>query len=77
MDKAYIDYQWLSELQLKGEFSVTRAMDHRDRLVIGQHAPVNGKAVLGPDRPPLWPPELKSTPTAALVTYYDEITERT
>jgi hypothetical protein len=79
MDKAYIDYQWLYDLHSKGVFFVTRAMDQRDCLIIGQHGSVDGKAVLkdqigllcGPLSSKKYPQKLR------FVTYYDEITERT
>jgi len=79
VDKAYIDYQWLYELHSKNVYFVTRAMDNRDCLVIGQHAPVDGKVVLkdqiavlcGPLSSKKYPKQLR------LITYFDEITDRT
>ncbi len=79
MDKAYIDYQWLYELHSKGVFFVTRAMDNRDCLVIGQHGPVDGKAVLNDQVAMLCGPlsSRKYPERLRLITYFDEITDRT
>lgn len=78
-DKGYIDYQWLYKLHCQGVFFVTRAMDHRDCLVIGQHSPADGKTVLndqigllcGPLSSKKYPQKLR------LVTYHDDTTDKT
>lgn len=79
MDKAYIDYQWLYDLHSKGVFFVTRAAESCNCEIIGQHGPADGKMVLqdqlillrGSKSYRRYPDRLR------LVTYYDEITERT
>lgn len=79
MDKAYIDYQWLYDLHSKGVFFVTRATESCNCEVIGQHGPADGKMVLqdqlillrGSKSYRRYPDRLR------LITYYDEITERT
>ena len=78
-DKAYIDYAWLYGLHLRKVFFVTRASDNCNYEVLGQHGPVDGKVVLA-DQVILLRGSLsyrKYPDRLRLITYFDEITDRT
>jgi len=49
IDKAYIDYNWLSCLNKKGVSFVTRVKNNIDCSVIGQHKPIKNKNVVRDD----------------------------
>jgi len=49
IDKAYIDYNWLSSLNKKGVSFVTRVKNNIDCSVIGQHKPIKNKNVVRND----------------------------
>ena len=79
VDKAYIDYTWLYGLHLRKVFFVTRASDNCNYEVIGQHGPADGKVVLA-DQVILLRGSLsyrKYPDRLRLITYFDEVTDRT
>jgi len=49
IDRAYLDYNWLWDLNKKGVFFVTRAKDNINCEVTGQHKPIKNKHVLRDD----------------------------
>jgi len=49
IDKAYIDYNWLSCLNKKGVYFVTRTKDNMNCLVTGQHKPIKNKNIVRDD----------------------------
>ena len=49
IDRAYLDYNWLWDLNNKGVFFVTRAKDNIDCELTGQHKPIKNKHVLRDD----------------------------
>ncbi len=73
MDKAYIDFQWLSGLNRQKVYFVTRAKDNMKYRVVGQHQASKNKAVIsdkiirlvGPLTSQKYPEDLR------LVTYYN------
>lgn len=78
-DMAYVDYQWLYKLHHQSVFFVTRTRQNSDYRFIGQHGPSDGKNVLndrivmlqGPLSSRKYPEKLR------MVTYYDDITDKT
>jgi len=78
MDKAYLDFQWLYELNGRRIWFVLRAKDNQKYRVIGQHTEGRGKNVISDEIIELtgqqtgrkYPEQLR------LVTYYDEEEER-
>ena len=49
VDRAYLDYNWLWDLNKRGVHFVTRAKDNTDYEVTGQHQPIKNKHVLSDD----------------------------
>jgi transposase len=49
IDKAYIDYNWLSCLNEKGVYFVSRVKDNIDCSITGQHKPIKNKNVVRDD----------------------------
>ena len=49
IDKAYIDYRWLSSLNQRQVYFVTRVKDNMKYEVIGQHKPIKKKQVIRDD----------------------------
>jgi hypothetical protein len=49
IDKAYLDYNWLSGLNKKGVFFVTRTKDNINYRIAGQHKPIRNKNVIRDD----------------------------
>jgi hypothetical protein len=49
IDKAYIDYKWLSGLNKRGVYFVVRAKDNIDCRLTGQHQPIRSKNVVRDD----------------------------
>ena len=78
IDKAYIDYTWLSSLQKQRVWFVTRAKRNIDCAVVGQH-PVSAKAVLSDEQIMLQGPRSKTLypEVLRLIRYYDAERKKT
>jgi len=78
MDKAYVDFQWLCELDRKGVYFVLRAKDNMKYQVVGQHKESKKKAVVSDEIIRLTGPQSskKYSGNLRLVTYYDAEKEK-
>ena len=77
MDRGYVDFTWLSELNKQKVFFVTRLKDKVKYLVIGQHKMAIGKGIIKDEIIELTNSKNKYPERLRLVTFYDEETGNT
>ncbi len=79
IDRAYIDFKWLYQLNKQGVFFVTRLKKNMKPISAGQHMKSNNKSVL--DDKKVLPPSFFQSggyhDSLRLVTYYDKETNKT
>jgi len=79
MDRGYVDFEWLWDLDLSGVFFVTRMKDNIGYVITGQQKELKGKGVLADETIELTGPQTqeKYPDPLRLVTFYDDEEKKT